>query len=702
VRLLLGLISLFLLEFCFAQTEIQIDLSDNLVHPKTYVVPKTTGVITIDGKANEKAWEKAPLSDEFIDIEGKKKVPYRTQMKMLWDDEFLYVYSELEEPHIWGDITERDAIIYYNNDFEVFIDPSNDTRNYGEIEMNALNTVWDLQLDKPYRVGGKAEFYWNLPELKTAVKIYGTLNDPSDIDSMWTVEMAIPMASMIELKNKPRTAPKEGERWRINFSRVEWDHDIAEGKYSRKKVDGKYLPEHNWVWSKQGVINMHEPEKWGYLQFTEKSDPRNIEIVSETDEKYIQAIYAVFRKTHRGELSHLKTLDAGAQLTIDARITKTENATVHFYKTHMGYEINLVSPITKNDYWINEMGELRIKPEAEIITIPPKKFTFATWAHGDKEFDRDKWNKKLDDYKSLGITEVLIGGSAQFLQPLVDLAAEKDMKIHAWMWTLNRPNDSICMQHPDWYSVNRKGQNSLEYRAYVDYYQWLSPFHPEAREYIKNNVRELTKVKGLASIHLDYVRYVDVILGAQLQPKYNIVQDTEFPEYDYGYHPIAIQGFKKQFGYSPLDLDHPELSAEWRQYRLDAVTSLVNECIEVAHEADHNMTAAVFPFPEMSRHMVRQAWDDWNLDAVYPMLYQNFYNENIEWIGFATKTDVNKVDFPVNAGLYIPGLPTPEDLEKAIMEAINNGANGISIFQADNLSEEQKEVFKRLNKRFNQ
>ena len=103
----------------------------------------------------------------------------------------------------------------------------------------------------------------------------------------------------------------------------------------------------------------------------------------------------------------------------------------------------------------------------------------------------------------------------------------------------------IAQKNPDWYAVNKKGQNSLEYRAYVDYYQWLSPFHPEARKYVINNAKKLMEVEGLASVHLDYVRYPDVILGADLQPKYNIVQDTEMPEYDYDYHPNARAGFKK-------------------------------------------------------------------------------------------------------------------------------------------------------------
>ena len=105
----------------------------------------------------------------------------------------------------------------------------------------------------------------------------------------------------------------------------------------------------------------------------------------------------------------------------------------------------------------------------------------------------------------------------------------------------------------------------MEYRAYVNYYQWLSPFHPDARNHIKNNAKRLMEIDGLESVHLDYVRYPDVILGADLQPKYGIVQDKELPEYDYGYHPIARKKFKEIFEKDPLDYDYPELSTEWRQ-----------------------------------------------------------------------------------------------------------------------------------------
>lgn len=161
-----------------------ISVENDLVTPKHYIVSKTTQNLVIDGIADETAWDNAVFSDQFIDIEGIKTPKFDTKMKMLWNDKSLFIYAEMEEPHIWANLKQRDTIIFYNNDFEIFINPSGTGRNYGEIEINALNTIWDLYLDKPYSVGGNANFHWNLNDLKSAVHVYGTLNNPNDIDSL--------------------------------------------------------------------------------------------------------------------------------------------------------------------------------------------------------------------------------------------------------------------------------------------------------------------------------------------------------------------------------------------------------------------------------------------------------------------------------------------------------------------------------------
>jgi len=235
--------------------------------PKGYIAYKTAKLLQIDGKLDDASWQAVPWTDEFTDIEGGLKPPprYRTRAKMLWDDTFFYVGAELEEPHVWATLTKRDTVIYYDNDFEVFIDPDGDSHEYYEFEMNALNTVWDLLLPKPYKDGGSAVESWNIDGLKTAVQVRGTINNPSDTDSGWSVEIAMPWSA---LKQYAHTSapPNDGDQWRVNFSRVEWLTEIVSGTY--EKIKGKR--EDNWVWSPQGVVDMHRPETWGYVQFSTK------------------------------------------------------------------------------------------------------------------------------------------------------------------------------------------------------------------------------------------------------------------------------------------------------------------------------------------------------------------------------------------------------------------------------------------------
>ena len=232
--------------------------------PRGYVCVKAPKAPTIDGKLDDAAWQAAPWSEDFADIEGgdKPRPRYRTRMKMTWDDAALYVAAELEEPHVWATIDEHDAVIFQDPDFEVFLDPDGDGHNYAELELNAKNTTWDLLLTKPYKDGGKALNGWEAIKLRTAVRVDGTLNDPRDRDRGWTIEIAWPWEGLKELSDAP-VPPRAGDQWRANFSRVEWDMTTEDGR--AVKVKGK--PENNWIWSPQGVVDMHRPERWGYVQF---------------------------------------------------------------------------------------------------------------------------------------------------------------------------------------------------------------------------------------------------------------------------------------------------------------------------------------------------------------------------------------------------------------------------------------------------
>jgi hypothetical protein len=238
--------------------------------PRTYICYRAASPVVVDGEIDEPVWDKVPWSDAFVDIEGpaKPKPRFRTMVKMLWDDANFYVAAYLEEPNLWATLTRRDAIIFQDNDFEIFIDPDGDTHNYYELEMNALNTVWDLFLVRPYRDGGPAIHAWDIQGLQTAVKLNGTLNNPGDKDKGWFIEIALPWEILKEAAI-PKSAPKAGDRWRVNFSRVEYRLNAKDGVYAKAAdAAGKPLPEDNWVWSPMGLVNIHYPEMWGFVQFS--------------------------------------------------------------------------------------------------------------------------------------------------------------------------------------------------------------------------------------------------------------------------------------------------------------------------------------------------------------------------------------------------------------------------------------------------
>ena len=146
--------------------------------PRRYVCYRAPSRLNIDGKLDEPVWAAAAWSEAFVDIEGDRRPRprFRTRAKMPWDDEYFYVAAEMEEPDVWATLTERDSVIFHDNDFEIFIDPDGDTHAYYELEVNALGTVWDLMLMKPYRDGGPAINGWDIAGLQIGVDVRGTLN----------------------------------------------------------------------------------------------------------------------------------------------------------------------------------------------------------------------------------------------------------------------------------------------------------------------------------------------------------------------------------------------------------------------------------------------------------------------------------------------------------------------------------------------
>lgn len=258
---------------------------DDIPH---YTAHKINSPIRIDGKLQEKAWLEAPRSTSFRDLVSGASTIHDTQAAVLWDDEFLYVGYWIEEPNLQATLTERDAPIYKDNDVELFIAGED---AYYEFEINAYGTIYEVlfiweesyvkkgynQMEEFNRqqpgvrtfrgVGyknhprGNRIGYWNwdLEGLRSAVYLDGTINDDSDRDRGWTVEIAIPWEKLEVLTGDDTFSlpPDNNDVMRMDFSR-----------FNQYKEAPPANDSGGWAWSPHGVWDSHVPECFTYVHFS--------------------------------------------------------------------------------------------------------------------------------------------------------------------------------------------------------------------------------------------------------------------------------------------------------------------------------------------------------------------------------------------------------------------------------------------------
>lgn len=300
------------------------------------------------------------------------------------------------------------------------------------------------------------------------------------------------------------------------------------------------------------------------------------------------------------------------------------------------------------------------------------------WIRGDRPVA--DWRTVLSTARRAGITAALIDASAESLTQAVEVAAGLGMEVHAWMITMMEGGQEQA--HPEWYAVSREGRSTATHPPYVDYYTFMCPTRPAVRQHKADRARQRLAVPGLAGLHLDYIRYPDVILPRALWSVYDIVQDREYAPYDYCYCDVCRETFEARTGIDPLSLQDPSQNAAWLQFRYDTIVEMVNALSQTAHAAGVEVTAAVFPSPLIARRLVRQDWPRWPVDAVFPMVYNGFYDEGVDWIEPTVREGVTALGgrLPLYAGLYVPDLD-PAALAEAARRALAGGADGIAVFE---------------------
>lgn len=324
------------------------------------------------------------------------------------------------------------------------------------------------------------------------------------------------------------------------------------------------------------------------------------------------------------------------------------------------------------------------------------------WMTPEPDVSRAEWRRRFDRLRAHNIDAILpqvysnsaayygsdfLPVEAEWLETILPVAKDVGLQVHGWMVSMPCTIPEIVNQHKEWFVVNRNGDSAVDNPAYVDYYKFTCPNRPGARDFIERRVEEITSIDGLDGIHFDYIRFPDVIIAEALQPKYGIVQNEEQAAYDYCYCDACRSQFEEEQGIDPMNLERPATNTEWRHFRYDSITSLVNDrLVPIARDHGKAVSAATFPNWES----VRQRWHHWDLDYVLPMLYHNFYHAGANWVRDETRAGLDRLrgqgkSTRLYSGLNV-GAVAPGGLRRLVEKAHEGDADGVVLFSADSMN----------------
>ena len=219
-------------------------------------VPRIQGESpTIDGSLDERAWFEAKRMGPFVNVgtgHYNAKAPVQGEARVTWDEQALYVGFEVRDSNIRGGFPADsvDPHLWERDTVEVMIDPDGDgdNKDYYELQINPQNLVFDSQFDnynapKAGPAGPFGHQEWSA-NVKSAVVLRGTIDQPGDVDDGYTVEARIPWASFSKAQQLP---PKPGGRWRMNFyvmqdnGGVAWSPILGKGNFHRASRFGRVV-----------------------------------------------------------------------------------------------------------------------------------------------------------------------------------------------------------------------------------------------------------------------------------------------------------------------------------------------------------------------------------------------------------------------------------------------------------------------------
>jgi len=341
------------------------------------------------------------------------------------------------------------------------------------------------------------------------------------------------------------------------------------------------------------------------------------------------------------------------------------------------------------------------------------KITCYAWMGGPGKATDVELKTQFTDFKEKGLDGLMYsaGHDPEVYRRVGKIAKAAGLEFHAWIPTMVQGENPKLK--PEWYAINGLGESAFDKPAYVDHYKFLCPDREEVYDFLEELYAKVADIPEVDGIHLDFIRFPDVILARGLWEKYGLVMDREFPQFDYCYCDKCVTDFKAKSGIDIKSVEDPSQVEEWKQFRYNLITNLVNRLADMVHSKNKEITAAVFPGPNsIAKKIVRQEWDKWNIDAFYPMNYNDFYLEGTKWIGEMCKEGVTSIGNrkPLYSGLFICPDPAkkisepdpenhgliPEELEAAIRESMENGAAGICLFTPERMTSEDWVIFEKV------
>lgn len=329
------------------------------------------------------------------------------------------------------------------------------------------------------------------------------------------------------------------------------------------------------------------------------------------------------------------------------------------------------------------------------------------WQGWDDSTTAATLERDFREWQSHGVTGVCYnaGFDVERHRTAAKIAKNLGLEYHAWIPSLTQSGmDST------WYTVNRLGESAYDKPVYVPYYTTLDPHNPKVVAWLCDQYGRIADIPEVDFVQLDYIRYADVILARGLWDKYGLVMNEEYPKADYCYCDSCVADFRRLSGVDIRTVPDPSKVKDWATFRCNNVTRCVNAICEAIHARGKKVSADVFPGPAShAEWMVRQQWQNWNVDAFFPMNYNDFYLQPAEWVGEVTDEAVKAVahrDAPIYSGLFIcrdwknkasvvdpehSGL-VPLEIRTVVLGSLKAGARGISLFTPRDMTPEHWEA----------